>query len=406
MKKIIYSVATVFITTITANAQLTPAQKLILTNEDSLHSGVNQVKTVLSGYGSASYQRDFNAKTASINLDRAVLFVGHRFNDKISFFSELEIEDAKVGDGGGEVAMEQAYLRFNLNSYQYINAGLFIPRIGIINENHLPTNFNGVERPIVEQIVIPSTWRELGIGFYGASKKLPINYSIALLNGLNSADFEHGTGLREGRAEGRTAPANNLAITAAVQYNYKDFTFQVSGYAGGSNGLNKRESDKLNLNSGVFALPVYLGEASIQWNKNGWSARALGTYINLPDAEAINSAYENNTSESMYGTYAELAYNFLKNNKKGQELSAFTRYEALDLNSSIPSNAIYDGILKQQHVLVGLTYMPIPNVVIKTDVRLMHTGEENPLLVTDPAPDRLPYKQNNSILNIGIGYSF
>jgi hypothetical protein len=45
-------------------------------------------------------------------------------------------------------------------------------------------------------------------------------------------------------------------------------------------------------------------------------------------------------------------------------------------------------------------------VVIKADVRLMHTGEENPDLVINPSPARIPYKVNNSFLNIGIGYSF
>ena len=262
----------------TAKAQTrTPAQQLMLTNEDSLNAGFDKSKTVLSGYGSAFYQRNSKLQTASINLERAVLFVGHQFNSKISFFSELEIEDAKVDDKGGEVSMEQAYLKFNLNSTQYITAGLFLPRIGLLNENHLPVNFNGVERPIVEQLVIPSTWRELGIGFYGRSKKLPLNYSVAVFNGLNSAGFVHGTGLRDGRFEGRNATANNLAVTAALQYYYKDFTFQVSGYAGGSNGLNKLRSDSLQLSSGVFGMPVYLGEADFRWAKKRLECKSFGS---------------------------------------------------------------------------------------------------------------------------------
>ena len=79
-----------------ANAQYkTNAQKLI-TAEDSLNAGNNKNKTSISGYGSAFYQRDFNQAVSTATLERAVLFVGHRFNGKISFFSELEIENAKV----------------------------------------------------------------------------------------------------------------------------------------------------------------------------------------------------------------------------------------------------------------------------------------------------------------------
>ncbi len=386
----------------------TPAQQLMLTNEDSLNAGFDKSRTVLSGYGSAFYQRDSKQQTASLNLERAVLFVGHQFNSKISFFSELEVENAKVDGGGGEVAMEQAYLKFNLNSTQYITAGLFLPRIGLLNENHLPVNFNGVERPIVEQLVIPSTWRELGIGFYGRSKKLPLNYSVAVFNGLNSSGFVHGTGIRDGRFEGRNATANNLALTAAVQYYYTDFTFQLSGYAGGSNGLNKRRSDSLQLSSGLFGMPVYLGEANVRWAKGGWSAKALGAYISFPNASSINKAFANNISNSMYGAYAEIAYNLFEGNTKkaNQQLVAFTRFETLDLNASIPSNAIYDGTEKQQHIIIGLSYLPIQNVVIKMDVRLLHTGAENPTLVINPSPVRLPYEQNNSFINLGIGYSF
>ena len=387
----------------------TAAQQLVLTNEDSLNAGTGKSRTVVSGYGSAFYQRNFNSKTANLNLERAVLFVGHQFNSKISFFSELEIENAKVsGEGsGGEVSMEQAYLKFNLNARQYLTAGLFIPRIGILNENHLPVNFNGVERPFVEQLIIPATWRELGVGFYGRTKNLPLNYSIALMNGLNAAGFEHGSGLREGRFEGSNATANNLAVTAAVQYYYKDFTFQLSGYTGGSNGLSKRGSDSLGLNSGIFGVPVYLGEANIQWSARGINIKLLGSYISFPDAEIVNKAYANNVSKNMYGAYAELAYNLLERSKnKAQQLNIFGRYEMLDMNLNIPADAIYDGIEKQQHIILGLTYLPIRNVVIKVDMRLLHTGAENPSLVINPSPVRIPYKQDNQFLNIGIGYSF
>src|ERR1700748_2214510 len=175
---------------------MTPAQKLIAnTGEDLMNGGnANGSQTIISGYGQASYQNNFQYKNATVNLDRVVLFVGHQFNNKIAFFSELEIEDAKVTGGKpqGEIGMEQAYLKFSLNPRQYFVAGLFIPRIGILNENHLPTNFNGVERPLVETLIIPSTWRELGIGFYGQMTSLPIAYSIGIMNGLNASQFTHG----------------------------------------------------------------------------------------------------------------------------------------------------------------------------------------------------------------------
>lgn len=388
----------------------TSAQNLVFTNEDSLNQGLTKAKTIISGYGSAAYQRDFNAGLSKVSLERVVLFVGHQFNSKIVFFSEMELENAVVagGEEKGEIAMEQAFLKFNLTPRQYIVAGLFIPRIGILNENHLPVNFNGVERPLVEQYVIPATWREIGVGFYGRSKRLPINYSFAVMNGLNSETFEHGNGIRGGRAEGSNASANNLAVTASVQYNWKDFKFQVSGYTGGTVGLNKRGADSLGLSSGMFGTPLYLAEANVQYSHNAFSAKALFANINYPGADKINTAYAKNIPTNLYGGYAELGYDWLYTKQNKGSFITFARFEYMDLNASIPAppKAIYDGTLKQQHLIAGFSYLPIPNIAIKADVRLMHTGEENPLLVINPSPVRIPYQQNNTLLNLGIGYSF
>ncbi len=389
----------------------TNAQKLIQTNEDSLLMGANTQKTIVSGYGSAFFQRNFDQKQSTVTLERAVLFVGHQFSQKISFFSELEIENAKVEGGvsnNAEIAMEQAFLKFNVNAHQYFIAGLFTPRIGILNENHLPTNFNGVERPMVETLIIPATWRELGIGFYGNSEKVPLNYSFALMNGLEGANFEHGAGIRGGRAEGNLASANNIAITAAVQYFWKNFKFQVSGYSGGTVTLSPKGADSLGLNSGAFGTPIYLGEADAQYEYNAWSAKALGVYISYPDAGKMNTVYGNNTATGMYGAYVEIAYNWLFKKPTQASFISFARLEALNMNSSIAANGegIYDGTEKQTHLIMGFGYLPLPNVVIKADVRLMHTGPQNPELVVNPAPNALPYQQNNQFLNVGIGYSF
>jgi hypothetical protein len=389
----------------------TNAQKLILTNEDSLRQGSGAQKTVISGYGSVFYQRNFDQQESTITLERAVLFVGHQFSQKISFFSELEIENAKVEGGvsnNAEVSMEQAFLKFNLNAHQYLIAGLFTPRIGILNENHLPVNFNGVERPMVETLIIPATWRELGVGFYGNSEKIPLNYSLALMNGLDGQHFVHGTGIREGKAEGNLASANNIAITASLQYFWKNFKFQVSAYSGGTVTLSPKGSDSLGLNSGAFGTPIYLGEANAQYDYNAFSAKALGVFISYPDAGKMNTAYGNNTATGMYGIYAEVAYNWLYKKSTKASFISFARLEALNMNSSFAVNGegIYDGTEKQTHLIAGFGYLPLPNVVIKADLRLLHTGPQNQALVINPSPNALPYNQNNEFLNLGIGYSF
>ena len=198
---------------LTSFCLVTAADAQVLTSEDSLYAGLisREQSTVLSGYGEADYSYDTKRKTSEATLKRVVLFVGHKFNNKISLFTEMELEDALVvgeaGDedetGKGGVSMEQAFLKFNLNPSTYIVAGLFIPRLGFINENHLPTTFNGVDRPFLEELIIPSTWREIGVGFYGSIKNIPgLNYSVAVTNGLNSEKFSNGNGIWKRKAVG------------------------------------------------------------------------------------------------------------------------------------------------------------------------------------------------------------
>ena len=387
----------------------------IITKEDSLNAGLTPQNnpTVISGYGQAKVQYDMRFKTGVASLTRNVLFIGHRFSNKISFFSELEIEDAKVvgGKPSGEISMEQLFLKFNINRNNYLVGGLFIPRIGIINENHLPTTFNTNDRPYVEQLVIPSTWRELGIGIYGQIPSVPgLNYSAALMNGLNSGGFKQGTGIADGKYEGSNASASNLAVTGALLYYVKHFRIQVSTYYGGSAGLSQKQGDSLKLNYGAFGTPVSLSEANVQYNgSNGIHFKALGTIVSIKDADKINRAYANNTPSAMYGYYAEVGYNLFQPFAKirSKSMLLFARYESMNLNASLPKNGVEDGLQQKQYMIVGLHFQPLKGVSVKLDYVQRITGEYNKLLyVTNPYASNIPFYTNYSFINFGMGYSF
>lgn len=387
----------------------------ILTKEDSLAAGLvaNNASTLVSGYGSAQYKYDVNHNKANVNLDRIVMFMGHKFTNKISFFSELEVEDAKVAGGslGGEIALEQAFLKFNVNRNLYITTGLFIPRLGIINENHLPTTFNGNDRPFVETLIIPSTWRELGIGLYGNVASVPgLNYSLALSNGLNSQGFENGSGIREGRFEGSNANSSAMAVSGALLYYIKNFRIQASGYYGGSAGLTKIEADSLQLSYGAFGTAVGLYEANVQYHNKGWGLKTLFTTVHIADAHSINRAYANNTPELMMGYYVELGYNlfqlFNKTKTNEKNMTLFVRYENLNMNYKLPDNGIYNGTLTQSYVVGGLTFQPIKGVSIKADYIFKKTGDQNPALVVNPFPAGPQYYKQQGYFSLGMGYSF
>ncbi len=285
---------------------------------------------------------------------------------------------------------------------------MFIPRIGIINENHLPTTFNGNDRPFVETFIIPSTWREIGVGVYGNLRAVPgLNYSAAVVNGLSSAGFASGSGIREGRFEGRDANASALAVTGALLYYVNKFRIQLSGYYGGSAGLTKIEADSLQLSYGTFGTPIGVYEGDVQYTNKGFSLKALAATVQIPDAKKINRAYANNTPQAMLGYYGEIGYNVLSLIKTTEKnLTVFVRYENLDMNYKLPSNGIFDGTLNQQFVIGGITFQPLKGVTIKGDYVFKKTGDINPALVINPFPVAQPYRTNQGFFNLGVGYSF
>jgi hypothetical protein len=364
-------------------------------------SSGSQNPVYFRGWGNVLYQDNTETKTATADLQRLVLDVGHKFDSDISFFSEFEMDDALLagGSNGGQFAVEQAWIKFNMDPNHYFKAGLILPSLGIMNESHLPTMFNGNERTQVETSVIPTTWRDIGVGYYGAIAESPVSYSVALLNGLSSASFTHGSGIKNGRFQGRNATANNMALNGALKYTEGKLKAQISAYYGGTIGVSSDQADTMGLNGGLFGTPVAIEEADIRYGCGNWSFRALGTYISIPDAEQINQVYRNNTPESEYGAYGEVGYDLLGNGDAMSEkhLIAFGRYEKLNLGNSLPANGVPDGTVDQSHIVVGLNYLPISTVVIKGDVRFEHTGTAH----TAPT-----YDDNNSFINLGLGFTF
>ena len=390
------------------------AKAQVLTSEDSLSAGLtpSNNSTVISGYGQAKVNYDLRFGTGEASLTRNVMFFGHKFNDKFGFFSETEMEDAKVEGGGhsGEISVEQLFIKTNLNREMYLITGLFIPRIGIINENHLPTTFNGNDRPFVERLIIPSTWREIGISLFGQTRLIPgLNYSLSIMNGLKASSFEYGTGIREGRQEGSLATASNIAVSGSLLYYYKNFRIQTSGYIGGSSGISKKEADSLKLDNGMFGMPVSLVEANIQYHHKGVQFKALATLVTIKEANKINNAYNNKTPNEMLGYYVETGYNilYLFNKKPAQNLTIFGRYEFLDLNSNVPENVNKDEYHQKQYFITGITYQPTRGIAFKADYVYAYTGNYNTSnYSTNPNSSILPFYKDNSFLNIGIAYSF
>jgi hypothetical protein len=170
----------------------------------------------VGGYGEVHFTNVRGPETpATINLRRFVVYLANAFTDRLSLRSEIEWEDAKVepGQSGGEISIEQLFLDYRFSDAFTLRTGLLLSPIAIVNETHEPPTFNGVQRPDFEHDVIPTTWRELGIGAAGAVPGVEgLAYRVYLLNGLRAEGFSaaegiRGAGRKARRRASRTPPS-------------------------------------------------------------------------------------------------------------------------------------------------------------------------------------------------------
>ncbi len=344
-------------------------------------SKVYQVGKGLSigGYGEAFYQDIVSGKDANnfsnADLERMVLYVGYKFTDRILFNSEIEFEHATSGEGAekkGEVSAEFAAMDFFINPLANIRTGLVLMPMGMINRIHEPLFYFGNHRPVVEQVIIPTTWREIGVGLFGAITP-NLTYTAYVTNGLNAKGFSS-DGIREGTGSGSQARASNFGYVAQMNYTpaaLPGATVGGAAFVGNSGQDQEYNGQKPN----VF---TQLYEAHVQWKYRGLEFRTLGSWGHINDAGTLSAAAGANAvtgqgviGSQNYGWYSEVGYDVLPLlfRDTPQYLAPFFRYEKYNTIASAPQGFAGDPTKNQRIFQVGLQYKPIPQVVIKADYR-------------------------------------
>ena len=346
---------------------------------------VAQETTTLGGYGEVHYTNVRGRNTpAEVNMRRFVVYLAHTFNDRLTFRSELEVEDAKVegGSSGGEVALEQAFLDYRLADALTLRTGLVLPPVGIVNETHEPPTFNGVDRPAFDHDVIPTTWREIGVGIVG---KLPVadgwNYRLYLVNGLRADGFSDAEGIRGGRQEGREASFANPSLTGRLEWARPAGGLRVgaSFWFGGTTG-----GDTL-LGRGSFDAPIAVLSADARYQRGPLALRAVVATVSVSDADTINALYATAVGTRIAGGYLEGAYEFVRH------LSAFVRHERYDTQADVPTGTTRDPAFARRITTLGLSYKPTWNTVFKGDYTVLRTAAGT---------------GEGETLRLGVGYQF
>lgn len=367
--------------TLDPQKQLNAAQRLL--------SGNYASAITVGAYGEMLYNQP-DGDNGELDVQRLVLLFGYRFDDRTQFVTEIEFEHVE------EVFVEQAFVNYNAAPNFNIRGGLMLVPMGIINEFHEPTTFNGTERPTLDNVIVPTTWRELGIGVTGRFNSISLAYQAYLFNGFRSAEangeggvngiLRGSNGLRNGRQRGirSTIDQPNLS-TKLDYYGIRGLRLGFSTYLG-----NTQPDDDVEEFDGV-ALGLAMFGLDARYAYRRFTARGQFIYATLSGTEAYNNLTGRDLGSALQGFYIEGAYNLLPSPKR-QKLFAFTRYEEYDTHAATAGDLQENEAFDRRDITTGLTYHIAPGVVIKGDYQFRSNALEG-----DDIQDRL---------NFGIGVWF
>jgi len=330
----------------------------------------------LEGYGEMHFNQPSGAGSGQIDLHRFIIELDVDLGPKTRIKSELEIEHSK------DLEMEKAYIEQSLSNTLRIKAGLLLVPVGWINLHHNPPTFHGVERPLVDTVILPTTWREGGLALVWDFRE-DVQVEAGIYSGLDASSFEEDSGIRQGRGGAAQTPADDPAAALRLDISPDpEWTFGLAGYWGEA---DRQQAD-------LSGVAVGLGAAHLFYEKAGLGIRGEAAFIHIREALKVAVKTGQKIPENLFGYYLELSYNILHTLETEHELWPFVRVEDVDLQSKMPLGISFDPALRKQIITAGLSYRPTPGAVFKAD----YQREES----------RVQGSKVEETLNLGVGWAF
>lgn len=334
--------------------------------------------TNIIGYGEVGYAKFRQSGDATADLARFVFGFNHRFDERLTLHSEVEFEHAVVSsEDQGEAEIEQAWVNYRSSDAVNFKGGLYLIPIGILNETHEPPTYYGVQRNQVETRIIPTTWRELGVGVHGVFAE-SFRYDVGVTTGFDSGKLDDPTtGIRSAHQEGQLANAHDLAVYGALNYR-RPGLLVGGGVFSGNTGQNGASNPALQDVAARFTM----WDVHAQYRVAGLDLQALYSSGTLGDADkvmaalfAADPATAFAAPKSMKGWYAQAAYHVYK--QGSFDVAPFVRYERLDIDQAEdPANGLLQDPNNHERIKVaGVNFWVHPQVVLKADAQWYATDK-------------------------------
>lgn len=316
----------------------------------------------LGGYGEILYENyaeerqngDPSGARDAVDALRAILYFGYKFSDRLLLNTEIEIEHAN------EAYLEFAYLDYKLTESTGIRAGLLLAPLGLVNELHEPPVFLGTERSVTESRIIPTTWRENGIGLFGGNDHFA--WRAYVMNSLNSAGFS-GSGLRGGRQKGSKALAESVGVAGRLDY------VGTPGLMAGASVFSAPTGQGRELDGRPVKGGLLVWDLHADYEGHGWDLRALLAGASVDDAAELNRlnglSGAKGIGETMLGWYVEAGYDVLRHTDASSQLLPYVRYERVNTQRQVAEGFLEDPANDLSVLAVGAAWKPLPQVVAK-----------------------------------------
>ena len=379
---------------------------------DSVMQHVNGKRLSVGGYGEVAMSRNFYSDHVSrysladehkndpshgrFDIPHAVIYLGYDFGKGWTMGTEIEFEHGGVGmayekedeeggeweqevEKGGEVELEQFWIQKSFGRWANIKAGHIVVPVGLNNAYHEPLNFFTVYRPEGENTVLPSTWHQTGVSFWGRTKGW--RYELQFLAGLNSDNFTNTGWINKGPGtptEGEIATKYGTALRID-NYCIKGLRIGLSGYYGHAIG-NSYPNNKDGAESKYKGV-VAIGAIDFTYNNYNWIVRGQADYGYLSDAKQLKyftnrlnglSPFHHSAfvSKNAFAYGIEAGYNIFSQIEKlrqsNQKMYLFGRYEHYNPYASKTKNTSYD-YTNVKRMAVGINYYPVKQIVVKAE---------------------------------------
>ena len=389
---------------VSANAQVVAG--------DSVMQHVTGSRLSIGGYGEIGYSRNFYSDHVSrysqpeehkndpshgrFDLPHAVIYIGYDFGKGWSFGTEIEFEHGGNGiayekedeeggeweqetEKGGEVELEQFWIQKSFGQHANIRAGHIVVPVGLNNAHHEPLNFFTVFRPEGENTILPSTWHQTGVSFWGRSGDF--RYEAQLVAGLNADHFTNVGWIHKGHKSPMEYDVANKfgAALRLDNYTLPGLRMALSGYYGHSIG-NSYPRNANGVDS-EYKGKVAIGSFDFTYNRHNWIVRGQADYGYLSDADQLKYVYNRLNSKSpfkhsafvsknAYAVGIEAGYDIFSQIERlrndHQKLYVFGRYEMYNPYASNTKGTAYD-YTEVKRVAAGVNYYPIPQIVVKAE---------------------------------------